>query len=94
MEIAKHAQATVIVSSEWRNVGAVKLLIGASDNPDTVEDGSSMVCIREGERGRREGSRTQGTFGFHRRESPETRFVLLYKLFRFPALGLNSFRLC
>src|SRR5882757_10545278 len=42
MEIAKHAHATVIVSSEWRNVGAVKLLIGASDNPDSVEDGGSL----------------------------------------------------
>jgi hypothetical protein len=29
MEIAKHTHATVVVSSEWRNVGAVKLLIGA-----------------------------------------------------------------
>jgi len=43
MEIAKHTHATVIVSSEWRNVGALKLLIGASDNPDTVEDGSSVL---------------------------------------------------
>jgi len=42
VEIAKHTRATVIVSSEWRNVGAVKLLIG-SDNPDSVEDGSSVL---------------------------------------------------
>jgi len=43
MEIAKHTHATIIVSSEWRNVGAVKLLIGVSDNPDPVEDGSSVL---------------------------------------------------
>lgn len=43
MEIAKHTHAAVIVSSEWRNVGAVKLLIGTSDNPDTIEDGSSVL---------------------------------------------------
>jgi hypothetical protein len=43
VEIAKHTHATVIVSSEWRNLGAVKLLIGVSDNPDTVEDGSSVL---------------------------------------------------
>ena len=43
MEIAKHARAAVIVSSEWRNIGAVKLLIGASDNPATAEDGNSVL---------------------------------------------------
>jgi hypothetical protein len=43
VEIAKHTHAAVIVSSEWRNVGAVKLFIGASDKPDTVEDGDSVL---------------------------------------------------
>jgi hypothetical protein len=43
MEIAKHTHATVVVSSEWRHVGAVMLLLGASDNPDGVEDGSSVL---------------------------------------------------
>jgi hypothetical protein len=43
MEIAKHTHATVIVSSEWRNLGAVNLLIGVPDNPDTGEDGSSVL---------------------------------------------------
>jgi hypothetical protein len=43
MEIAKHTHATVIVSSEWRNIGAIRLLIGASDIPDTIEDGSSVL---------------------------------------------------
>ena len=43
MEIAKHTHAAVVVSSEWRNVGALRLLIGASDHPTTVEDGSSVL---------------------------------------------------
>ena len=43
MEIAKHTHAAVIVSSEWRNVGAVKLFIGTSESPTTVEDGSSVL---------------------------------------------------
>jgi hypothetical protein len=43
VEITKHTHATVIVSSEWRNVGAVKFLIGTSDNPSTVDDGSSVM---------------------------------------------------
>ena len=38
MEVAKHTHAAVIVSSEWQNVGAVKLFIGASDNPNAFED--------------------------------------------------------
>jgi hypothetical protein len=42
VEIAKHTHATVVVSSEWRNLGAIKLLIGVSDNTDTVEDGSIL----------------------------------------------------
>jgi hypothetical protein len=43
VEIAKHTHAAVIVSAEWRNVGAVKLSIGASENPNTVEDGSRVM---------------------------------------------------
>ena len=42
MEIAKHTHAAVLVSSEWRNVGAVELFIGASDNRN-AEDGSSVL---------------------------------------------------
>jgi len=43
VEIAKHTHATVVVSSEWRNLAAIELLIGVSDNPATVEDGSSIL---------------------------------------------------
>ena len=43
MEIAKHTHVAVIVSSEWRSVGAVKLFIGASDNPNAIEDGTSVL---------------------------------------------------
>jgi hypothetical protein len=43
MEIAKHTQVAVIVSSEWWKVGAVKLFIGASDKPNAIEDGSSVL---------------------------------------------------
>ena len=43
MEIAKHTHAAVLVSSEWRKIGAVKLFIGASDNPNVAEDGSSAL---------------------------------------------------
>ena len=42
MEIAKHTHAAVLVSSEWRNVGAVEVFIGASDNRN-AEDGSSVL---------------------------------------------------
>jgi hypothetical protein len=42
VEIAKHTHAAVLVSSEWRNVGAVDLFIGASDNRN-AEDGSSVL---------------------------------------------------
>jgi hypothetical protein len=43
VEIAKHTHAAVIVSSEWRNIGAVKLVIEASDNPNVAEDGTSAL---------------------------------------------------
>jgi len=42
VEIAKHTHAAVLVSSEWRNVGAVEVFIGASDNRN-AEDGSSVL---------------------------------------------------
>ena len=45
MEIAKHTRAVVIVSSEWRNLAAVKIFIGASDNPNAAEDGSSVLEV-------------------------------------------------
>jgi hypothetical protein len=43
VEIAKHTPAAVIVSTEWRNIGAVKRLIGTSNNPSAAEDGSSVL---------------------------------------------------
>jgi hypothetical protein len=43
VEFAKHTHAAVIVSSEWRNIGAVKLLIGKSENPNAGEDGGSVL---------------------------------------------------
>ncbi len=43
MEIAKHSEAAVIVSSDWRHLGAVKLYIGLPDNPNAVGDGSSLL---------------------------------------------------
>jgi hypothetical protein len=43
VEIPKHTHAAVIVTSEWRNVGAVKLFIGTPESPLTVEDGSSVL---------------------------------------------------
>jgi hypothetical protein len=44
VEIAKHTHAAVILSPEWRDVGAVKLLIGTFDNPNLIrEDGSSVL---------------------------------------------------
>ena len=43
MEIPKHTHAAVIVTSEWRNVGAVALFIGTPESPTTVEDGSSVL---------------------------------------------------
>ncbi len=46
MEIAKHTHAAVIVSSEWRHLGAVKLFMGPSDNPSAVGDGSSLLEAR------------------------------------------------
>jgi hypothetical protein len=42
VEIAKHTHAAVLVSSEWRNIKAVELFIGASDNRN-AEDGSSVL---------------------------------------------------
>ena len=43
MEIAKNTHAAVIVSSERRHLGAVKLFIGPPDNPTAVGDGSSLL---------------------------------------------------
>ena len=43
MEIAKHTHAAVIVSSDWRDAGAVTFFIGVSDKPYASEDGSSVL---------------------------------------------------
>jgi len=43
LDIAKYGHAAVVVSSEWRRLVAVKLLIGPPDNPPTVGDGSSLL---------------------------------------------------
>ena len=44
MEVAKSTDAAIVVSSEWRDLGPVKLFIGPPDNnPEAKGDGSSVL---------------------------------------------------
>jgi len=43
MDIAKHAQAAIAVSSEWRHLEAVEAFIAPPDNPEAKADGSSVL---------------------------------------------------
>jgi len=43
MDLAKHTYAAVVISSEWRQLGAVRLFIGPPDNSTAAGDGSSLL---------------------------------------------------
>jgi hypothetical protein len=43
MEIAKLTEAAIIVSSDWRHLGAMKHFLGPSDDPSAAVDGSSLL---------------------------------------------------